>query len=191
MSQKILVMVGTQKGAFFYVSDENRTEWQLSGPFLSGWSVDALLGEGLGRRRIWAATSHEAYGPVLRVSDDLGQTWRQLEARPQYPPATGWKFNRIWQLAQHPTDAGTVFAGVEEAGLFVSRDGGRSWRELDGLTRHPSRPKWFPGNGGLCLHTILIDPKAPQRMWVAISSVGVFGTSDGGVSWRAMNRGLP
>ena len=188
---KIIVMAGTNKGLFLYRSDADRRHWEMSGPHLSGWDIYSLHGEGGLTPRLWAGTSHYAYGPAFRISDDLGKTWGQLSARPQYPVETGWKLNRIWQIAPHPTDPRTLFAGVEEAGLFVSRDRGESWSELSALTRQPGRDKWFPGNGGLCLHTILIDPQNPKRIWVGISAVGVFRSDDGGASWRSQNQGLP
>jgi photosystem II stability/assembly factor-like uncharacterized protein len=184
-------MAGTQKGLFLFKADKNRQNWEMSGPHLSGWDIYSLYGEGGASQRLWAGTSHYSYGPTFRVSDDLGQTWQQFEARPQYPADTGWKLNRIWQITPHPTERNTLFAGVEEAGLFVSRDRGQSWQEIEALTRQPGRDKWFPGNGGLCLHTILIDPKNPQRMWVGISAVGVFRTEDAGESWTNLNKGLP
>lgn len=190
-ARKIIVMAGTNKGLFLFQSDEGRRHWEMSGPHLSGWDIYSLHGEGGASRRLWAGTSHYAFGPAFRVSDDLGKTWGQLATRPEYPAETGWKLNRIWQIAPHPTDPRTLFAGVEEAGLFVSRDRGESWSDLSSLTRQPGRAKWFPGNGGLCLHTILIDPKNPDRMWVGISAVGVFRTDDGGKSWRNQNKGLP
>jgi len=191
MDKQVTLLVGTQKGAFFFSSDQSRKQWKMSGPHLSGWDVYSFFGESGGSKRIWAGTSHYSYGPTFRVTDDFGATWQQLDARPQYPLETGWKLNRIWQIVPHPTDPRTLFAGVEEAGLFVTRDRGESWQEISALTRQPGREKWFPGNGGLCLHTILIDPKNPQRMWVGISAVGVFRTEDGGASWKNLNKGLP
>jgi photosystem II stability/assembly factor-like uncharacterized protein len=116
----------------------------------------------------------------------------QFEGRPQYPKEKRWELKKIWQLAPgHPSEPDTVWAGVDEAGLFVSRDRGQSWNEISSLTSDPGRAKWFPGNGGLCLHTILIDPKNKERMWVGISAVAAFRTDDGGGSWKNLNRDLP
>lgn len=190
MPRKILLLIGTKKGAFFFESDERRENWKMTGPHLSGWDIYSLFGDGTSGR-IWAGTSHYAYGPTLRVSDDFGATWEQLPARPQYPAEKGWELKRIWQLTPHPTERDTLFAGVEEAGLFVTRDRGDSWQEIFGLTALRKPDKWFPGNGGLCLHTILIDPKNPRRMFVGISAVGVFRSEDGGETWKSLNRGLP
>jgi hypothetical protein len=129
----------------------------------------------------------------VRVSDDLGQSWKEMEARPQYSKESGRKLERIWQFTAASSGANgqTLFAGVADAGLFQSDDRGESWREFSSLTRGRDTANWFPGNGGLCLHTILIDPKNPKRMWVAISAVGMFRTSDGGDSWQPCNNGLP
>jgi photosystem II stability/assembly factor-like uncharacterized protein len=136
-------------------------------------------------------TTHYAYGATLRASEDLGKTWHQIEKGPAYSAESGFKLNRIWQVEQHPAETKTVYAGVDEAGLFISRDGGDNWSEVDSLTKHPSRDKWQPGGGGLCLHTIVIDYSNPQRIWLGISAVGCFRTTDGGQSWTLCNNGLP
>lgn len=191
MARRVILMAGTGKGVFFFESDEARSRWTLREPALPGWEVYSLLCDARDRPpRIYAGTSHMAYGAVLRVSDDLGRSWTQLEARPQYPKASGWEVKRIWQLAAGP-EAGMVYAGVDEAGLFVSRDRGGSWQELSALTGHSSRSNWFPGAGGLCLHTVLVDRDDPRRLWVGISAVGVFRTTDAGASWTLCNKGLP
>jgi len=190
-SRKLVLLIGTVKGAFFYHTDENRKVWKLTGPHLAGWEVYSLCGD---RRanRILAGTCSYAYGTTIRSTRNRGKTWEEVEKSPAYPAETGFKLNRIWQIVPgHPSQPGTWYAGVEEAGLFVSRDDGRTWAELDGLTRHPTRPQWAPGNGGMCLHTILIDPAEPRRLWVAASAIGVFRSDDGGASWRTCNRGLP
>jgi len=190
MPRQITLLVGTTKGAFFFHSDESRREWRMTGPHLGGWEIYSLLGDPAGER-VYVGTSHWVYGATIRVSDDLGETWEQVENGPAYSPESGFKLERIWQLAPgHPSEPGTLYAGVEEAGLFVSRDGGTSWSELSGLTSHQSRPYWFPGGGGLCLHTILPHPENPRRVWVGISAVGVFRTDDGGETWQTRNQGL-
>ncbi|HEY7529868.1 MAG TPA: exo-alpha-sialidase [Gemmatimonadota bacterium] len=101
-----------------------------------------------------------------------------------------WEFKRVWHLEPSPSDPDTVYAGVEDAALFRSTDGGRSWHELSGLRGHGSGPAWQPGAGGMCLHTILLDPRRPERIFVAISAAGAFRTDDGGRTWRPINRGL-
>jgi hypothetical protein len=187
----LVVLVGTNKGAFFFHSDESRREWSLTGPHLSGWEIYSILGDSRRGDRIFAGTSHAAYGAMIRVSEDFGESWTQLAAGPRYCRESGFRLRRIWQITPGlPAEPDTLYAGVEEAGLFVSRDRGMTWTELEGLTRHPTRPHWSSGGGGLCLHTLLIDPLPLGRMWVAISAVGVFRTDDGGESWKGCNSGL-
>lgn len=190
MGDRVLVMVGTVKGVFFFTSDKKRKDWKMTSS-LPGWEVYSMLGLD-GGKRIYAGTSHYAYGPTVRVTTNLGKTWKQLEGRPEYPKETGFELKKIWQIVPgHASEKNTMYAGVDEAGLFVSRDKGKSWKELAGLTQHRSRKKWFPGAGGLCLHTILVDPNDKNRIWVGISAVGVFRSLDGGETWEAKNVGLP
>jgi photosystem II stability/assembly factor-like uncharacterized protein len=179
----------TTKGIFRYRSDANRKNWTMEGPMLPGWEAYSVLR--LRDGRLLAGTSHFSYGATVRMSDDNGASWVQGTAQPAYPADKGWKLTKIWQLVQHPTDDRIVYAGVDEAGLFVSHDRGDTWKEVDSLTSDPMRPKWFPGGGGLCLHTILIDPKNPNRMWLGISAVGAFRSDDGGQSWKNLNKTLP
>ncbi|MGA7108745.1 MAG: exo-alpha-sialidase [Terracidiphilus sp.] len=101
-----------------------------------------------------------------------------------------WEFKRVWHLEPSLTDADTVYAGVEDAALFRSTDGGVSWHELPGLRGHGTGPAWQPGAGGMCLHSILLDPENPDRIFIAISSAGAFRTDDGGTTWKPINKGL-
>lgn len=193
--RNVTVLVGTTRGAFFFHADQARQKWEMTGPHLDGWEIYSLCGVGAnghGGDRVFAGTSHFVYGPTIRVSDDLGESWTQVEAGPRYGAESGSKLNRIWQIMPgHPSEPATLYAGVDEAGLFASRDGGTTWNEVTGLSRHPTHEEWAPGNGGLCLHTILVDPNNARRMWIGISAVGVFRTEDGGESWKTCNEGLP
>jgi photosystem II stability/assembly factor-like uncharacterized protein len=101
-----------------------------------------------------------------------------------------WEFKRVWHLEPSLKDPDTVYAGVEDAALFRTTDGGQNWKELPGLRGHGTGPQWQPGAGGLCLHTIIEDPKNPKRLFVAISSAGAFRTDDGGTTWKPINKGL-
>jgi photosystem II stability/assembly factor-like uncharacterized protein len=101
-----------------------------------------------------------------------------------------WEFKRVWHLEPSLTDPNTVYAGVEDAALFRSSDGGASWQELSGLRGHGTGPNWQPGAGGMCLHTVILDPSHPGRIYIAISAAGAFRTDDGGKSWKPINRGL-
>lgn len=188
-NRQVRLLVGTAKGMFIFRADAARRHWEMEGPHLGGWEVYSLLGTQDPSARLYAGTSHPAYGTTIRISDDFGATWREVEQGPSYSPESGFKLNRIWQLVPG-AEADTLYAGVDEAGLFVSHDRGENWQEVTALTAHPTRPEWFPGAGGLCLHTILVHPTNPQRMWVGISAVGVFRTDDGGASWQTSNTGL-
>ncbi|HTH42485.1 MAG TPA: hypothetical protein VL498_04940 [Terracidiphilus sp.] len=101
-----------------------------------------------------------------------------------------WEFKRVWHFEPSLSDPNTVFAGIEDAALFKSTDGGESWHELSGLRGHGTGPKWQPGAGGMCLHTVILDPSNPDRIYIAISAAGAFRTDDGGKTWKPINRGL-
>ncbi len=151
--------------------------------------------------RLYAAQWTDWHGRVLQRSDDGGKSWEAVGNEFSYGGVTGthqwydgtphpWEFKRVWHLEPSPTDADTVFAGVEDAALFRSTDGGQTWTELDGLRTHSTGQDWAPGAGGMCLHTILIDPNNTQRMYVAISAAGAFRSDDGGQSWHVATTGL-
>lgn len=191
MAKRVRLLIGTNKGIFIYSSTVERQDWSLQGPYLPGWEAYSVLGDSRSGNLLYAGTSHAAYGATIRISRNEGETWEQIAEGPRYSEESGFKLNRIWQLAPGAeSEPGTLFAGSEEAGIFVSRDNGQTWKEMNGLTSHPTRPEWFPGAGGMCLHTILIDPNNSHRMWVGISAVGVFRTLDGGQSWHTCNKGL-
>ncbi len=185
MATRVLLLVGTRKGAFIAESDAARRTWTLRGPLCEGWpvhdlSVDPASGA------IYAATGDPWYGPAVWRSDDLGATWMHSSAGLTYGDQ-GPAIPSAWNVtAAH----GAVFAGVEPAGLFRSDDRGATWAHVAGLTSHQTRPEWQPGNGGLILHTIVPHPSDPQRMWVGISAVGTFETRDGGATWETRNRGV-
>ena len=125
---------------------------------------------------------------VYDISAETGKplTTHQWYDGTQHP----WEFKRVWHLEPSLTDPDTVYAGVEDAAIFRSTDGGKSWHELAGLRGHGTGPKWQPGAGGMCLHTIILDPSNPKRIFIAISAAGAFRTDDGGKSWKPINRGL-
>lgn len=186
---ELLLLVGTEKGAFTARYDESAALWRTSGPHLPGWEVSALTLVDDGKPRLLAGTTHYVYGATIRSSEDMGETWEEQPGSPAYDQERGFKMNRIWTIER--TAAGALLAGVDEAGIFRSDDGGRNWHELRSLTDHPTRANWSPGNGGLCLHTIVQDPRDANRIWVAISAVGVFRTDDGGETWLLKTRGIP
>ena len=189
-----MLLIGTVKGLFIYHSDERRAKWTLTGPHLGGWEIFSVCGDSRGGR-ILAGTGHFMHGPTIRISEDFGATWQGVKRDPKFAKTTkgpAAELKHIWQIVPgHASQPGTWYAGVDDAALFVSRDDGETWSELKGLTRHPTRPRWVPGFGGLCLHSIVVDPANANRIWVGISAVGVFRTDDGGATWKLCNAGLP
>ncbi len=190
---KILLMVSTQKGAFFFTSGEQRQHWNLRGPLMKGWEVADIQYDARGETpRLYAAVGSYVYGATVQVSDDLGATWRQIEHGPKYADGAPGKLDKIWTVT--PGAASTpdrVYAGVADAGLFVSNDRGEHWEEVTGVANHPSRSEWMPGAGGMCCHSIIVDETNPDRIWVGISAVGVLRSDDGGKTWEAKTKGLP
>ena len=203
----VRVLVGTAKGGF-WVTSANRRDWEVMGPFLKGWKVTAGLC--LSDGRFLAAVGSHVYGPAihmynnyvhnerlagtvggeLRNGDESGASggsWEQLPGGPEYPQGGPSRFRQIWALAEN---RGTLYAGVQDAGLFASNDGGASWDPVTALNEHATRAAWTPGAGGLCCHALLFSRDNPERMWCGISAVGVFRTEDGGTTWVPKNRGV-
>src|SRR3982074_625362 len=198
---KVRVLVGTKKGAFVLTADGKREKWEVSGPHFAGWEIYHVKGSPVDANRLYASKSSGWFGQIIQRSDDGGATWEQVGNQFAYASVPGthqwydgtphpWEFARVGHLEPSLTDRETVYAGVEDAALFRSVDGGTSWAELPGLREHGSGPSWQPGAGGICLHTILLDPSNPQRMFIAISAAGAFRTDDGGTTWQAINQGL-
>ena len=212
---RVRVLVGTAKGAFILSSDGQRRTWNVQGPFFAGWTVYHMKGSPVDPDRIYASQCSDWFGQVIQRSSDGGKTWEQPggEPAPDFsgkPPGASnkfvyegdvgthmwydgtphpWEFKRVWHLEPSLTDRDTVYAGVEDAALFKTTDGATTWQELPGL-RNQRGSEWQPGAGGLGLHTILLDPTNPDRIYVAISAAGAFRTDDGGQTWKPINRGL-
>ncbi len=189
----VVLLVGTLKGAFLMSSSADRRRWQVSGPHFPGQAVYAMAYDGRqARRRIWAGTKDFFFGVMLRSTDDFGKSWTNPEtAAIRFPAGTETELQQIWQITPgRPKEPDTLYCGVEPAALFESRDGGQSWELVRGLFDHPHRPRWAPGAGGLCLHTILADSSNHNRMHIAVSAAGVYRTDDGGKSWKARNQGV-
>ena len=198
---RVRILVGTRKGAFVLESDGARRSWDVSGPHFAGWEIYHVKASPAAPDRIWASQTSGWFGQVMQRSDDGGKTWAPVGNEFTYDGVTGthqwydgtphpWAFARVWHLEPSASDPDTVLAGVEDAALFRTTDGGRSWHELSGLRRHGSGPRWQPGAGGMCLHTIIVDPANPDRIFIAISAAGAFRTDDGGATWKPINRGL-
>ena len=140
-------------------------------------------------------TTSPAVCPRARATSSSTTFLRRLESRSRRisfmtARSIPWEFKRVWHLEPSLTDPDTVYAGVEDAALFRSTDGGQNWNELSGLRGHGTGPKWQPGAGGMCLHTVILDPANPGRIYIAISAAGAFRTDDGGASWKPINKGL-
>jgi hypothetical protein len=199
--RRVRVLVGTRKGAFILTSDETRREWKVDGPHFPGWELYHIKGSPVDPDRLYASQSSGWFGQIIQRSDDGGASWAPVDNTFTYAGIPGthmwydgtphpWEFKRVWHLEPSLTERDVVYAGVEDAAIFKSSDGGHSWRELSGLRKHGSGPQWQPGAGGMCLHTIVLDPTDPARMYVAISAAGAFRTDDGGETWMPINKGL-
>jgi photosystem II stability/assembly factor-like uncharacterized protein len=197
----VRVLVGTRKGAFILASDGKRQYWDVDGPYFGGWEIYHLKGSPIDPNRLYASQSSSWFGQLIQRSDDGGKTWEPVGNKFAYVGDAGthqwydgtphpWEFKRVWHLEPSPADPEVVYAGAEDAALFRSGNGGKTWEELPGLRGHGSGPHWQPGAGGMCLHTILLDGSNAGRIFVAISAAGAFRSDDGGVTWRPVNRGL-
>src|SRR6184192_177288 len=197
----VRLLVGTRKGAFVLTSDGKRKDWKVDGPHFGGWEIYHVKGSPVDPNRLYASQTSGWFGQLIQRSDDGGKTWEPVGNKFVYDGVPGthlwydgtprpWEFTRVWHLEPSLTDPDTVYAGIQDAALFRSSDGGQSWQELPGLRQHPSAPAWQPGAGGMCLDTILLDPSTAGRIFIAISAAGVFRSDDAGKTWRPMNRGL-
>lgn len=201
---ELTILVGTTKGAFLIRGGADRRAWTVEGPFCEGWPINHVVGDSA-TGRIWAGGGGDWQGAGVWRSEDNGATWRLAKLTkgqmdewaskdPQFAAMVNWtdrllpftdQFSQIWSLG---FDHGTLYAGAKPARLLSSHDGGRSWQELQGLRKHPSAGSWNPGGAGLVLHTILTDPTNAEKLWVGISSAGVFASEDGGKTWERRNR---
>jgi len=212
----IRILVGTRKGAFILSSDGMRKKWKVDGPYFGGWEIYHIKGSPVDPNRLYASQTSGWFGQIIQRSDDGGKTWEPPGGMPALPAGGGmpkaesnkfvyegeagthlwydgttrpWEFKRVWHLEPSLSDPDTVYAGVEDAALFRTTDGGFTWKELPAL-RSAKGHLWQPGAGGMGLHTILLDPGNPNRIFVAISAAGVFRSDDAGTSWRPANHGL-
>jgi photosystem II stability/assembly factor-like uncharacterized protein len=197
---KVRVLVGTRKGAFILTADGERDQWEVSGPHFAGWEIYHIKGSPVETDRLYASQTSGWFGQVMQRSDNGGKTWETVGNEFKYDGVPGthqwydgtqhpWEFKRVWHLEPSLNDPDTVYAGVEDAALFKTVDGGQTWQELPGL-RGTKGNLWQPGAGGMCLHTIVLDPNRPDRIFAAISAAGAFRTDDEGKTWLPANSGL-
>jgi len=184
----VVVLAGTKKGLFLLRSDELRHGWTLAGPHLVGWSVyHAILDPRDGV--LHACTNHEVYGATVHRSRDLGKTWERAEEL-GLPEDSELKLERTWHVEPgHVDQPDTLWLGAAPGVLFRSDDGGATWEVVEGLLTHPTRERWHPGAGGMCCHSIQLDPADTKRLHIGISAAGVFRTDDAGEHWTPANSG--
>ncbi|UVS81251.1 exo-alpha-sialidase [Actinokineospora sp. UTMC 2448] len=189
MTQEVLVAIGTRKGLFLASSDG----WKVTGPHHPMTDVYAVAIDTRGEKpRVLAGVTSEHWGPSVAVSDDLGQTWEEPDHAPvAFPEDTGATLGRVWQLAPGPADQpDVVYAGTEPSALFRSTDGGRTFELVRGLWDHPHRKDWFPGFGGQAVHSVIPHPTDADHVTVAMSTGGVYRTTDGGATFHPSNSGI-
>lgn len=186
----VLVLVGTRKGGFVFRGDARRKAWSVDGPHFLGLNVHHFILDPRDLQTLFAAAGTEWFGVDVHRSRDWGKKWAGSKGGVRYIPDSGLSVKRIWYVRPGcAAEPGVVYCGVDPAGLFRSDDGGVTWNEVPALNRHESRKQWQPGMGGLIVHSVVLDPSSPDRMYVAISAAGVFRTDDGGATWRPRNKG--
>ena len=190
MSNQIVLLVGTKKGGFILSSDAARENWSLDGPFHAGSEVFHMIYDDR-HSAVIAAVNHPVWGPKVHVSRDLGKTWSTSEDQPSFPEDSGQSVENLWHLEPgRPSEPDVLYVGAAPASLFKSEDYAKTWQPVKALNEHPTREHWQPGFGGLCLHSMVLDPEDSNRMWVGISAVGTLETTDGGASWNFKNAGV-
>ena len=189
--QQVHLFVGTHKGAFRFSSSLERKTWELHGPFLKGTDVNHIIVDQRNELTVLACVNSEFWGAEVKISGDLGETWRSSKESVKFDEDSEHTVKRIWNIAPGINDAAKVlYVGVDPAALFISEDNGETWKEIKGLSSHPTRDKWSPGAGGLMVHSICPDPVDSNKMYVGISAAGTFYTGDGGKSWEPRNKGV-
>jgi photosystem II stability/assembly factor-like uncharacterized protein len=185
---RVRLLVGTNRGLFPFASDVDRRKWIAAPPELEGREV-YFVAEDPRNGLLWAGTSHRVWGAHLHRSDDRGETWQVMENAPHYDDERG--LSAVWSIAPGPADdSEMLYAGIEPAGLFVSRDDARSWQSIDSLNKHPTTDNWTPAGGPLALHSVIVHAQRPERIVCAVSAGGCYRSDDAGGTWRPINRNV-
>jgi len=180
------LLVGTRKGAFIYTADDRRLSWDVAGPMMGGWSIYHMSSDARdGKPRVYAAANHAVWGPAVAKSDDGGHSWDKSSEGLGFPSGSGLAVEAFWHVTPgHQGEPGVVYVGGVPGGLFRSDDWGRSWRDVDAITRHPYRQYWASVPGGTPVHSILVDPRDPKHVYISLSGGASHVTTDGGQSWH-------
>ena len=186
MPERVILSIGTKKGLFVAEAPGTRRSFALRGPFGAGVGVYSTLIDTRGTPRMYASSCNSFFGMKVLRSTDLGKSFKETKAAPAFPKEDGRALANIWSL-EPGVAKGEIWAGVEPAALFKSGDGGDSWEKVPGISDHEHARKWMPGNGGLCLHTILRDG---DRVHLGISTGGHYLSEDGGATFTASNKGV-
>jgi len=190
MARKVFAAIGTRKGAFIMEAEQDRQRWIVRGPYLEGKSImhmafDQRTGN------LLAAALDFWFGARVYQSANFGRTWDEPVTGPKFAESSGQKLEKVWEVVPgRPEEPGVIYAGCEPASLFKSSDGGVTWQHIESLNEHPTAKTWMPSAGGLCLHSVTLDPIDLNRMYVAISAGGLYATTDGGQTWEPRNKGV-
>ena len=199
------ILVGTRKGTYVVVGDTGRTRWKMTPVAHEGDEVFHVVADPRHPGDLYAAVNNQFWGPEVQRSRNGGKTWKEI-ATPLNPPRKERTFqmnesepsapvprpvNNLWHIEPSlASEPDTLYLGADPHLLFRSTNLGASWEPIEAINNHPSHKEWTPGFGGACLHTILIDPREPKRLYIGLSSVGTFRSEDGGASWTPTNRGV-
>jgi photosystem II stability/assembly factor-like uncharacterized protein len=191
LSQNVYLSVGTHKGGFLLISNQDRKQWQMHGPFFKGEDVNHMILDTRGEPTLYACINSSWWGPDVRISLDFGKTWVEPEKGIRFEEGSDFKVKKVWHVLPGREDEKNVlYAGVDPAALFKSEDAGKSWNDLIGLTDHPTRNRWAPGLGGLMVHSVCLHPTDKLKMHVGISAAGHFYSENGGKTWQPRNKGV-
>ena len=185
----VVILAGTRKGLFLLRSDENRRDWEVEGPLLTGWEVFHATRDPRDGALL-ACTNNWVYGANVHRSTDDGATWERSEGL-GLPEDSALTLEKTWHIEPgHPSQPETLWLGGAPGVLFRSDDRGESWHVVRGVLEHPTREQWNPGAGGMCCHSISLDPDDPDRLFIAISAAGGFRSDDGGATWTPVNKNV-